>query len=80
MALPSTKPDPQPEPEYTRGGAREDAGRPSLPKRKKLSRPAYVSLSPSEKAEVKRQAKREELTVSMYLRKALGLPVHPNSD
>lgn len=69
---------PHPESEPTRGGAREGAGRPPIAKRKRLGKPAYVSLSDSEKADVKRRAKKENLTISMYLRKALGLPVNPN--
>lgn len=72
----STKPNAatqsEPEPTENRGGYREGSGRKALPKREKLGKPAYVSLNPAEKREVKRRAKAAGMSISSYIRKRLG--------
>jgi len=61
-------------PAPTQGGAREGAGRPRLGKKRKGS-PAFIGLTVSEKAQLKREARALNLTLSYYMRQRLGLPI-----
>lgn len=59
-----------------RGGARPGAGRPAyLREGLQKEKSAYVSMTDREKERFKKQAAKEGLTLSFFLRKQLGLPI-----
>lgn len=67
--------EPEPAQPSGLGGAREGSGRKKMAKKRKRGQPAFVSLSPVEKKELRRQANAAGLTISYYIRKKLKLPI-----
>ena len=60
----------------THGGWRPDSGRKPLPDQaRKQAAPAYVHLTPGEKADVEAKAGKAKLSISAYIREKLGYSV-----